>query len=294
MNTDEKVYQPEVITENPFPGGDVSAPVGSATASGIYTPTVTKTDAPFPKKKIAVELLSQAINTRNKKILQEFDLQQSGGFQIGNFENGSTGDLRITPNGLTARDSAGITTFAIDGTTGDAIFRGVIRAGSIITGGTITNEAGDIIIDEEGLVSSNSFRSATVERAINYDTTSTTPVLIPGMSLTTPNLTRSTNILCFGRATLFGSPASGSGDYGGVINLTVFIDGSTQGQPIRMSSTKVGGDTTNIDLTQFGSYYATVGAGTHTIELRLNVSGTTTNFKASGLGFQLTYLILGS
>ncbi len=137
---DEKVYTPEVIEESPFPG-DVSSIIqpNQSNSADNYTPTVTK-DNKFNKKTSAVELLSTALNTRSKKILQEFQLEQSGGIKVGDFQEGLSGDIRITPNGLTARNIAGITTIAIDGDTGDAIFAGQIRAGSTIVADTIVNE----------------------------------------------------------------------------------------------------------------------------------------------------------
>lgn len=137
---DEKVYTPEVIEENPLPGATeiVTSPTGSQPA-GTYSPSTTA-EQKLPVKRTAIELLSTALNTRSKKILQEFDLEQTGGFKVGNFQEGVSGDLRITPNGLTARDISGITTFAIDGTTGDAIFAGQVRAGSTIVSNTIVTE----------------------------------------------------------------------------------------------------------------------------------------------------------
>ena len=145
---DDKVYTPEVIIENPFPQG-TSAVAGTTqnVSGGNYAPATTK-EKTFPTKRVAVELLSTALNTRSRKILQEFELAQSGAIQIGDFKEGLTGDLRLTPNGLTARDVAGITTFAIDGTTGSAVFKGEIQAGALISG---LVDVGDnsIVIDGE-------------------------------------------------------------------------------------------------------------------------------------------------
>lgn len=129
-----QVFEPEVIADNPFPG-EVVQPTGTEETStgGIHTPTTTKPTM-FPSKKIAVELIGEALNTRSRKILAEFEFTPSGALQIGKFENGVSGDLRISPNGITARDLAGLTTFALDGTTGDAVFKGTVRAGSFISG----------------------------------------------------------------------------------------------------------------------------------------------------------------
>jgi len=141
-------FYPEVIQETPFPSHDpvVSTQVSSETG-GTYSPTTTN-EKVVPAKRIAVELLSQALNTRSLKILQEFELTQSGGIVIGDYKEGLTGDLRITPNGLVARDTAGVNTFSIDGTSGDAIFKGLVQAGSVITGAVAVGN-GDILIDGE-------------------------------------------------------------------------------------------------------------------------------------------------
>src|SRR3990167_4216235 len=137
---EEKVFTHEVIQETPFPGEpEVIAPMAQPNPIGTFTPSTVK-EKSLPKKRTAVELLSTALNTRSRKILEEFELQQSGGLKIGDFKEGISGDLRITPNGLTARDIAGLTTFAIDGTTGDAVFKGTIKSGSVITGSLISGD----------------------------------------------------------------------------------------------------------------------------------------------------------
>lgn len=132
---DNKVYEPEVIQDVPFPGEtSLYEDSRSSKESGdSYTPNTTRPKA-FRQRKFANELLSEALNTRSRKILQQFDLVQSGGFRIGEYQEGISGDLRITPNGITARDLAGLTTFALDGTTGSAVFKGSVQAGSFISG----------------------------------------------------------------------------------------------------------------------------------------------------------------
>lgn len=148
---EEKIYTPEVIEETPFPDEPIALDAQSeSSASGNYTPTTTK-EKTFPKKRIAVELLSTALNTRSRKILEEFKLEQSGGLQIGNFKEGISGDLKLTPNGITARDSLGVTTFAIVGSDGSAVFKGEIRSGSLITGEVIVGNNNLILtVDANG------------------------------------------------------------------------------------------------------------------------------------------------
>lgn len=134
-------FEPEIVNENPFPGEVVQPILSSPQAVGVgnYSPTTTK-EKTFPKKRIAVELLSTALNTVSKKILGAFELVQQGAIQIGKYVQGISGDIRITPTGITARNKSGLTTFAIDGDTGDAIFAGQVRAGSTIVSDTIITE----------------------------------------------------------------------------------------------------------------------------------------------------------
>ena len=136
----DKNYEVEVAQETPFPGEPLPISLGGqGDTKDTFTPTTTK-ERTVPIKRIAVELLSTALNTRSRKILEEFELTQSGGFQIGDFKQGKSGDLRLTPNGMTARNKSGITTLAVDGDTGDAIFAGQVRAGSTIVADTIITE----------------------------------------------------------------------------------------------------------------------------------------------------------
>lgn len=136
---DDKTYTQEIVQELPFPQ-EVVVPVTQSSQSGdSYTPTVSK-DKNFPVKRTAIELLSTALNTRSKKILQEFELEQSGGIKVGNYQEGISGDIRITPNGIVGRNTAGITTFGIDGDDGSAVFSGELRAGTIIVANTIITE----------------------------------------------------------------------------------------------------------------------------------------------------------
>ncbi len=148
---DDKVYEPEIIQDAPFPGQEVpvSQSNSASNPAGTYSPTTTKAKG-FPIKRTAVELLSEVLNTRSRKILQSFDLAQSGGFQIGNFQEGISGDLRITPNGIVGRDIAGLVVFEID-TDGNATFKGQIQSGSVVTGRVVVGNNRVIIdVDESG------------------------------------------------------------------------------------------------------------------------------------------------
>lgn len=132
---DEKVYTPQVVEDMPFPqDGETELATTQSTSNNTYSPKEIK-DTPIPRKVIAHETIASSLNTKSRKILQEYQFTEHGAIQIGKYENGVSGDIRITPSGITARDTAGNTTVGIDGETGDSTFKGVVQAGSFIAGG---------------------------------------------------------------------------------------------------------------------------------------------------------------
>lgn len=141
---DNKIYSPQVITDQPYPvGTDTTVPTGSDGTKQVMNPSQI-TDTGYPARPIARELLSEALNTKSKKILQEFTLAQQGGIQVGAYTPGVSGDIRITPVGIVARNLAGETTVGIDGDTGDAIFLGTLKAKTIMA------DDENIVIEEAG------------------------------------------------------------------------------------------------------------------------------------------------
>ena len=147
MTDEPKVYYPETIEENPFPteGGVVSFDSSQKTSKGEYqTPTIKA--QPLPTRKIAYEVIGSALNTKSRKILAEFQFTLSGAIQIGKYESGVSGDIRISPDGFVARNKSGLVTVSIDGDTGDAVFMGQIQAGAIITGLVAVGD-NNIVID---------------------------------------------------------------------------------------------------------------------------------------------------
>ncbi len=133
--SEERVLHPEEIADTPFPGqaSESFFDLPEVSGRGAFSPEADKAHT-FPRRRMAVELLSRALNTRTRRILAEFEFTPSGALQIGQFVAGVSGDLRLSPNGILGRNKSGVITFAVDGTTGDAIFRGELRAGSIVTG----------------------------------------------------------------------------------------------------------------------------------------------------------------
>ena len=137
MADDLKVYTPTEIDETPFPQeGEVSYDSTQKTSNETYSPKVTQ-DVPFPDLRIAHEVLSSALNTRSKKIMQPFEFTPSGALQIGKYQEGISGDVRVSPDGIVARNMLGSNTFVLDGDTGDAFFAGTSQAGTVISGRVI-------------------------------------------------------------------------------------------------------------------------------------------------------------
>jgi len=146
-------YTPTVIDANPFPGvadGDQSEAyaAGSAAAGkNNYAPEETPTRT-FPTQTIANTVISDSFNTQSRRILDRFEFAKNGAIQVGEYQEGISGDIRISPSGLIARNADGETTVTIDGTTGDATFKGTIAAGSLIAGRTdIGTVGGNVFID---------------------------------------------------------------------------------------------------------------------------------------------------
>lgn len=146
MSNDLKVYTPSEIEETPFPQeGQASFQTTQSTSNETYSPKTTK-EVDFPDRRVAHEVLSAALNTRSKKILQPFEFTQSGALQIGNYQEGVNGDIRISGAGIVARNSLGSNTFVLDSETGDAFFAGTIQTGTLISGLVVVGN-NSIILD---------------------------------------------------------------------------------------------------------------------------------------------------
>lgn len=296
----DKVYTPIVLAENPFPqqpvtGVAVTQPT-TGTAGNQNTTNQTTPINPTPMQKVAVELLAPALNTATRKIIAEFQFTPSGAIQVGNYQQGVTGDIRISPTGIVARDKTGQTTFALDGETGNAFFLGEIRAGSIITGGTIVNANGTVIIDENGLVSQNSFQNGSVSASSGQTTTSTSYADLDSMTLTTPKLSRTTNVLILFTVQAAVNTSDGSaGDW--YLQYILNVDGSdlVENFIAQGGSKSSGGDQNGVGYeTPTLHALKQLASGSHTIKIRWKV----VNNSGTGLGTTvrrtLSYLILGS
>lgn len=130
-----EISQP-IIDDQPFPGvDDTTEDVGGSsnnTAEALYPPEIPPRR--FPQTVIAHQVISNSLDSMQRRILGEYTFSVNGAIAIGRYENGISGDIRITPNGIVARNSDGTVTVSIDGTTGDATFAGQLLTGTLITG----------------------------------------------------------------------------------------------------------------------------------------------------------------
>lgn len=102
--------------------------------------TLTLSNSINASGQLITDIINARIDTSAKTILDSFTFGVSGAIQIGSYVNGVSGDIKISPNGIVGRNSAGVNTFALDATTGE-ITSFSLTAGTItgvtITGGTL-------------------------------------------------------------------------------------------------------------------------------------------------------------
>jgi len=135
-----KIYYPDTIEDQPLTSIAVEDVVttGSTANKTASTGNVVESLSTIPARPIPIpvmakELISDSLNTQSRQILSSYTFGKVGALQIGEYVSGTSGDIRISPDGITGRNSAGVTTFSIDGTTGNATFKGTIVAGSVIS-----------------------------------------------------------------------------------------------------------------------------------------------------------------
>jgi hypothetical protein len=320
-----KTYEPEIIDTYALPETIVEEETGSTNYEGkkVASPS-TKVSEKFPVKSVARETIGEALNTRTKQILGTFTFGQVGAISIGVYENGVSGDIRITPNGITARDLNGITTFSIDGTTGDAVFKGTVQAGSIISGSVISDSiiSGEINLggldNVDGLL--NLYDNSGVKKIVldkSGITLTDATIIIDGVGL------NSVNNFQFGVVTDTNANNTSSGNYADVPNMSLtftltraarvlflvsYMGGGYTATDscyviarLELDGSQVGGIINAVGIeTDAGFIYTTVSmqtveavsSGEHTIKLRFKRAGSGTAYISSNLK-SLIYLVLG-
>lgn len=270
--SDEKVYYPAEITDNPLPLEVTGESMGVTSDSTKAVSTAAKiTDNPLPRKKIAVELISDRLNTKSKKIMAEFQFTPSGAIRIGEYVYGVSGEIDLSPIGIIAKNDNGDITFALDGQTGEAVFKGEVRAADFV------------VSDSNGLVSLSNFKNGTVSASDQQQTTSTSYVDLDSMVLVTPNLTRETVVLILFTAQnqIYSTNPVVAGDWSN--NFIVEVDGVENSAMYMVKESSSGGAAYQTDGIGFTTntmhYLSTLSAGQHTIKIKWKVN----NFSGVGI-----------
>jgi len=293
--TDDKVYTPETIEDTPLPTQDsISTAESSGSGSNDTNSPQTIKDQTTPRRIIAQELISTHINTATRKILSQFTFTPSGAIRIGDYKEGEHGDISISPTGILGRDVFGETTFAIDGETGNATFRGTIIAGDVR------------IIDNSGLISLSNFSTTeSKQSALNQqiNTTFSTWTTITGSAITFKLERPITAIVQFSSS--FYLTRNDSNDFSGDIFIDAFLDDVEIGsQANRILANAVYSNGGGSDVRAFGPadavttlsnmHIITIPEGTHTLDLRATKSNSTSNSLINIYSYSLKYLTLGS
>jgi hypothetical protein len=310
----DDIFHPKVVEDTPLPGQTgVSFDSSQKSSKDTYSPQV-QSAQDIPIKKTAQELLSSSLNTKSRSIIGVYQFTESGAIKIGNFVFGQSGEILISPSGITARNKAGETTLAVDGETGDAIFKGIIQSGALITGrivvgedegvvidgengGTITikDENGTTIIDSKGLVSTANFNSSSATDNTSREITGGTYGDVSGTTLTF-TLERSTKLIIMMSvvANIFmGSDTNGAG-----ASVVLNIDGTNQTSTIFEQDILDSAKDPNLAPFNFTRQWPlnatgviTLAAGSHTLKLQASVL--TSGHKLNILRSSLIYMILG-
>lgn len=149
-----------------------------------------------------------AISTATQSILGSFTFGASGALQIGTYSAGVSGDLKLSPNGILARDSTGATTFSINGTTGVAVLNGLIVGTNVGLGTAqdstgVTTIIGNVVTTS--FVNALNVNAATVSASISI----TSPIITGGsMTIGTVNnvFVAGANGIQLGHATFASAP----------------------------------------------------------------------------------------
>jgi len=135
----DTVLKPEVIEEVAFPELEQTTTVntgGSGTAETLVPNA--EVGKSFPPALIARTVIADSFDTQSRRILSDYTFGEYGSISVGKYENGVSGDVKISPSGIIARNKNGENTFTLDATTGDATFKGTVAAGSFIAGNYFT------------------------------------------------------------------------------------------------------------------------------------------------------------
>jgi hypothetical protein len=121
-----KIFFPNTIQDQSIGGGSTGTP--SETKDSVFYPNTSPSN-PITLPVVASQLVNISLNTQSRQILGNYVFGQLGAISIGKYVAGVSGNIKISPDGIvgTSKDD-GLDSFTIDGTTGNATFKGTITA----------------------------------------------------------------------------------------------------------------------------------------------------------------------
>lgn len=147
----DTVLKPVVIEEVAFPTiaqPSVVTSDGSNGSDGKVLKPFETVERSFPTQTIANTVIADSLNTQSRRILSDFSFGEYGSLAVGKYDEGVSGDIKISPAGIVARNKTGATTFTIDATTGDATFKGTLAANTIIASSRVYITERGIIVND--------------------------------------------------------------------------------------------------------------------------------------------------
>jgi hypothetical protein len=191
MTEEIKTYYPNSIEDSSiYPTGNkYSDETSSKDSTGVNNPAYIP-PTPISIIPVASNVVSVSLDTQKNQILGSYQFGKVGAIQIGNYSNGVSGDIRISPSGLVGRNSSGTTTFSIDGTTGNATFLGTVAAGSIISASISANQITAGTINASVVTITNLNASNITSGTINASTISITNINASNISTGTLSANR--------------------------------------------------------------------------------------------------------
>lgn len=117
-----KTQSPVEIVDRPLPGAEYPAEVGDVTSKkDIFEPGSIR-DQDIPERVIARELISESFDSHARQFLDQFRFGAKGSLKIGNYVNGTYGQMLLSNDGLVMKNQAGVESLKLDPVTGTIAF----------------------------------------------------------------------------------------------------------------------------------------------------------------------------
>lgn len=117
-----KTISPFTIVDRELPQGEDPAYVKEITSKkDIYTPAEINEEQ-LPKRETANNVVSVAFDTVIRKFLNQFTFGNHGSLKIGNYVNGTYGQMLLSNDGLVMKNQAGVESLKLDPVTGTIAF----------------------------------------------------------------------------------------------------------------------------------------------------------------------------